>query len=135
MSYYFYLARQELNLIYSALIRAPAVVFVDPAIDAIRMVPPARHPQFTVPNLNPSGTSSFASINGNPTNDASINTAVNPTKKTQSEKDKVPRPPNAFILYRQHHHPVLKRANPMMHNNEICMLIPLYLLRLETDNT
>ncbi len=38
-------------------------------------------------------------------------------------KEKVPRPPNAFILYRQHHHPILKKANPALHNNDICEFI------------
>ena len=38
------------------------------------------------------------------------------------DKSKVPRPPNAFILYRQHHHPIIKSENPDMHNNQICKL-------------
>ena len=33
---------------------------------------------------------------------------------------KVARPPNAFILYRQHHHPLLKSQHPDLHNNQIC---------------
>jgi HMG (high mobility group) box len=33
---------------------------------------------------------------------------------------KIPRPPNAFILYRQEHHPFIKAANPEFHNNDIC---------------
>ena len=33
---------------------------------------------------------------------------------------KLPRPPNAFILYRQHHHPIVKEAHPQLHNNQIC---------------
>ncbi|KAF2105066.1 mating-type protein MAT1-2, partial [Rhizodiscina lignyota] len=36
---------------------------------------------------------------------------------------KVPRPPNAFILYRQKHHPDLKKANPHLHNNEISVIL------------
>lgn len=32
---------------------------------------------------------------------------------------KVPRPPNAFILYRQHWHPHYKQHNKDMHNNQI----------------
>lgn len=38
---------------------------------------------------------------------------------------KVPRPPNAFILYRQHHHPLVKERSPELHNNEICKLLLL----------
>ena len=44
-------------------------------------------------------------------------------KKAAEKKAKVPRPPNAFILYRQHHHPLLKAQYPNMHNNQICKFI------------
>lgn len=37
-----------------------------------------------------------------------------------AKKSKLPRPPNAFILYRQHHHPIVKGAHPDLHNNQIC---------------
>ncbi|KAI9799445.1 MAG: hypothetical protein M1825_004545 [Sarcosagium campestre] len=40
-----------------------------------------------------------------------------------SPKIKVPRPPNAFILYRKHHHPLLKAGNPNLHNNEISIIL------------
>lgn len=33
---------------------------------------------------------------------------------------KIPRPPNAFICYRRHFHPMLKERYPDMHNNQIC---------------
>lgn len=36
---------------------------------------------------------------------------------------KVPRPPNAFILYRKHFHPILKDQNPHLHNNEISVIL------------
>ena len=39
---------------------------------------------------------------------------------TSDQGSKVPRPPNAFILYRQHHHPVIKGLHPDFHNNQIC---------------
>ena len=35
-------------------------------------------------------------------------------------RGKLPRPPNSFILYRQHHHPLMKAKNPSFHNNQIC---------------
>lgn len=34
---------------------------------------------------------------------------------------KVPRPPNAFIIYRKEWHPTIVAANPGLHNNDICM--------------
>lgn len=39
-----------------------------------------------------------------------------------SKGAKIPRPPNAFILYRQHHHPKIKEAYPDFQNNDICKL-------------
>ena len=41
-------------------------------------------------------------------------------KRSETVKLKVPRPANAFILYRQYHHPMIKRAHPELHNNDIC---------------
>lgn len=35
-------------------------------------------------------------------------------------KDRAPRPPNAFILYRKANQYRLKDAHPELHNNEIC---------------
>jgi hypothetical protein len=44
-----------------------------------------------------------------------------PTPEPKPEPaPKIPRPPNSFILYRQYHHPLVKEANPGIHNNEIC---------------
>lgn len=40
-----------------------------------------------------------------------------------SSKDKVPRPPNAFIIYRKEWHPKVVKENPNLHNNEICKSI------------
>lgn len=47
-----------------------------------------------------------------------------PQVKT-AKKSKVARPPNAFILYRQSFHPVLKAENPDLHNNQICKFTEL----------
>ena len=41
-------------------------------------------------------------------------------KPRTSNKAKIARPPNAFILYRQHHHPLVKAEYPDLHNNQIC---------------
>lgn len=42
-----------------------------------------------------------------------------PILRAFGKKAKVPRPPNAFILYRQHWHPHYKQYNKSMHNNDI----------------
>ncbi len=38
----------------------------------------------------------------------------------RTKTGRIPRPPNAFILYRQHWHPILKEVNHELHNNQIC---------------
>ncbi|KAL8675265.1 MAG: hypothetical protein Q9168_000386 [Polycauliona sp. 1 TL-2023] len=50
-------------------------------------------------------------------------TVTNPKSKMTSKKDKVARPPNAFILYRQHHHPIVKSQNADLHNNQISIML------------
>lgn len=45
---------------------------------------------------------------------------ANKPKSKAPKEDKVARPPNAFILYRQHHHPLVKADHPELHNNQIC---------------
>jgi hypothetical protein len=42
------------------------------------------------------------------------------TVPSYKRKAKIPRPPNAFILYRQEYHPKIKSAHPEYHNNDIC---------------
>ncbi|OAP53959.1 hypothetical protein AYL99_11839 [Fonsecaea erecta] len=39
------------------------------------------------------------------------------------KKSRVPRPPNAFILYRAKNHPIVKKANPEMANNDISVIL------------
>jgi hypothetical protein len=43
----------------------------------------------------------------------------NPTSTT-TKTTKIPRPPNAYILYRKERHNTVKDANPGITNNEIC---------------
>nr|AKG96281.1 putative MAT1-2-1 mating type protein [Knightiella splachnirima] len=53
-------------------------------------------------------------------------TTPNSEKKVHTnsgKKAKVPRPPNAFILYRQQHHPLIRDQNPGMHNNQISVIL------------
>ena len=51
--------------------------------------------------------------------DCIVPEAKKPKSKAIKE-DKIARPPNAFILYRQHHHPLVKASHPNLHNNQIC---------------
>ncbi|KAL8643098.1 MAG: hypothetical protein Q9228_000278 [Teloschistes exilis] len=43
--------------------------------------------------------------------------------KGNSKKVKIARPPNAFILYRQHHHAEAVSQNPSIHNNQISVIL------------
>ncbi|KAL9587215.1 MAG: hypothetical protein Q9212_000374 [Teloschistes hypoglaucus] len=43
--------------------------------------------------------------------------------KGGSKKVKIARPPNAFILYRQHHHSEVVSQNPSIHNNQISVIL------------
>ena len=47
-----------------------------------------------------------------------------------SNKSKIPRPANAYILYRAEHHKLVKAKNPGLHNNAICMTFFLNSLSL-----
>ncbi|KZZ87685.1 mating type transcriptional activator [Ascosphaera apis ARSEF 7405] len=44
-------------------------------------------------------------------------------KAVHIKRQKIPRPPNAFILYRQRYHPVVKAEHPEFHNNQISILL------------
>lgn len=46
--------------------------------------------------------------------------SANRSKIAKERICKVPRPPNAFTLYRQHHHLMVKQNNPGVKNNQIC---------------
>ncbi|KAE8321092.1 hypothetical protein BDV39DRAFT_197896 [Aspergillus sergii] len=100
-----------------ALIGAPVVAFVDETINALRVM---RTPAFSgsvvsvashdrISNLEKEIAESSGRTHGK---------SALPTKSI-----KVPRPPNAFILYRQHHHPRIKEAYPDFTNNEISIIL------------
>ena len=46
--------------------------------------------------------------------------------KDKSAKSKIPRPPNAFIIYRKKHHGAIVAQNPGVHNNKICKYLVIY---------
>ena len=106
----------------SAIIGVPAVVFLDQALDAVRMVRPAA---YVLADKSSLATTTPGSIRANIESAEAL--SISPSRGSDTEAQgtvikagKVPRPPNAFILYRQHHHPLVKRASPHLHNNEIC---------------
>ncbi|KAL8733627.1 MAG: hypothetical protein Q9166_002037 [cf. Caloplaca sp. 2 TL-2023] len=69
------------------------------------------------------GLSTLIRTISHPNNGHDKVTATEPKANAKSKKDKVARPPNAFILYRQHHHPLVKSQNPDLHNNQISIML------------
>lgn len=103
----------------SAFINNNASVLHDPSANVIRILPP---PTTALRAALQEGYSK------------ELPDLVHPARKSDNGKSKlakdrlskIPRPPNKFILYRQHHHPMLKALNPTMKNNDICK--PLFRL-------
>jgi HMG (high mobility group) box len=60
--------------------------------------------------------------------------AAEATGKDKEKQAKIPRPPNAFILYRQAYHPLVKAENPEIHNNDICKSSSPKILILKADD-
>lgn len=50
----------------------------------------------------------------------SEHTARDTESPEPARKTKIPRPPNAYILYRKDHHAKVKQTNTQLCNNEIC---------------
>ncbi|KAK9601303.1 hypothetical protein V6Z92_001352 [Aspergillus fumigatus] len=100
-----------------ALIGAPVVAFVDETIKALRVM---RTPAFA-------GTAVSVASHGEAvkTNKVTVTESFAPRGKPVGplKAPKVPRPPNAFILYRQHHHPKIKEAYPDYSNNDISVML------------
>lgn len=106
---------------------------------------------FRIFGLSTAPMNAFAQFGpNNPFAGSPLETVVNQTKVKLAQKNasddhameqqatkeklaKVPRPPNAFILYRQEHHPLVKAENPDFHNNDICKLPFTCAKRIKTD--
>ncbi|KAL8942414.1 MAG: hypothetical protein Q9216_001678 [Gyalolechia sp. 2 TL-2023] len=58
-----------------------------------------------------------------PTHKAVGRKAVTAVEPIINKKDKVARPPNAFILYRQFHHNKIVAQHPKLHNNQISIIL------------
>ena len=87
---------------YSDLIDGPVSTIAVPSLQIIHFTPFAGTPSSAT---SPSGASP-----------ASASMAAAKPKS----KAKIPRPPNAFILYRQAYHPIIKKDFPGIANNDIC---------------
>lgn len=102
------------NITSSALLSTPVVAFKDDVNRVYRIMP--------TPVLD--GIVDAAVVQVMPmivtSNEQSVSSSPKVNKVTLEKPEKIPRPPNAFILYRRHHHPLVKATHPDFHNNEIC---------------
>ncbi|QSS53977.1 HMG box protein [Histoplasma capsulatum var. duboisii H88] len=101
----------------SALLSTPVVAFKDDVNRVYRIMP--------TPVLD--GVVDAAVVQVMPmiatSKEQSASSSPKANKATLEKPEKIPRPPNAFILYRQHHHPLVKATHPDFHNNEISVLL------------
>ncbi|CAJ0873811.1 14276_t:CDS:2 [Entrophospora sp. SA101] len=65
-----------------------------------------------------------------PTGSISSSSNITFVTKQIRKKPYIPRPPNSFILYRQHHHPLILNKNPGINNSEISRIIADHWRRL-----
>ncbi|KAL1959620.1 hypothetical protein VTO42DRAFT_1655 [Malbranchea cinnamomea] len=102
----------------SNLLNAPVIGFQDNVNNVYRIMP--------IPALNGSiqaGITQVFPVVIPPGNSTQPEEKSRPKSNQQTKPEKIPRPPNAFILYRQHHHPLIKAAHPEYHNNDISVLL------------
>lgn len=106
-------------------------MFFDKHLDAIRIRPttpdPSLETDWTFKHLLPALKDAFELGLGAPlmTSQAPSAASRDPLAAPRvpvGATSRVPRPPNPFILYRQHHHHAVTAANPGKKNTEICEL-------------
>ncbi|KAE8403848.1 mating type protein MAT1-2-1 [Aspergillus pseudonomiae] len=100
-----------------ALIGAPVVAFVDETINALRVM---RTPAFSGSVVSVASHDRISNLEREITETSG---RTHGKSALPAKFIKVPRPPNAFILYRQHHHPRIKEAYPDFTNNEISIIL------------
>lgn len=114
---------------FGAYLHMEAGAYFDVNINALRIRPNLmpRTNLTALPTADTATTATATPTCGTPSTtqivDAPSPGLSNRKKTPRKGKSEVPRPPNAFILYRQHHHPVQKANNPDLHNNDICKLL------------
>lgn len=106
------------NLFLRAFLGRPCVAFVDESLECVRIL---ARPEFkglgsVTDNMVLAQTSTGGQF---VLRDCPVRSPEMMDKKSE-KRNKVPRPPNAFILYRKHYHSILKEQDPNMHNNDIC---------------
>ena len=115
------------NILPSTLINHPVVVFHDLIMDAIRLGPEPTAPtqsELVTVNASASELMQPAANAQSPAKSRKAGKVGKGGKKSpkviKKKEVKIRRPPNAFILYRKHHHYLIKESRPAMPNNDIC---------------
>lgn len=102
---------------YSDHLASPTVAFEDRVNEVYRIMPmPSLDMSAVIPQIGILSTIF----------DGVLKTGVKGKNPSHKQMKKIPRPSNAFILYRQYHHPVVKSTHPECHNNEICEFAGVY---------
>lgn len=94
----------------------PVVACKDPVRNVIRVM---KHPAYQSHHANATTTQKPSNHSQTQPCLTGAETGRPHILRAFGKKAKVPRPPNAFILYRQHWHPHYKQYNKTMHNNDI----------------
>ncbi|KAI9853664.1 MAG: hypothetical protein M1824_001045 [Vezdaea acicularis] len=115
---------------FSTLINHPVVVFHDLIMDAIRLGPEPTAPtqsELVTVNASASELMQPAANAQSPAKSRKAGKVGKGGKKSpkviKKKEVKIRRPPNAFILYRKHHHYLIKESRPAMPNNDISVLV------------
>ena len=70
----------------------------------------------------PSGYPLQSSLTSSSPDTSSLTSTASARRNSRGGAVKVPRPPNAYILYRKDNHKAVKQENPSLSNNDICKL-------------
>ncbi|EPE04563.1 mat-1-2 [Ophiostoma piceae UAMH 11346] len=71
----------------------------------------------------PSGYPLQSSLTSSSLDTSSLASTVSARRNSRGGAVKVPRPPNAYILYRKDNHKAVKQANPSLSNNDISVIL------------
>ncbi|EED11557.1 mating type protein MAT1-2-1 [Talaromyces stipitatus ATCC 10500] len=115
------LAIERLKLQLTNFLSRPCTAFADNALGCVRIL---ASPEFK--GLGPATDNMVlprVSAEGGFSLDVCSIKSLQKADKKVEKRLKIPRPPNAFILYRKHYHAILKEQNPDMHNNEISIAV------------
>ncbi|KIW14261.1 hypothetical protein PV08_07043 [Exophiala spinifera] len=118
---------QELKKRFSAHFgNVDTIVFIDDTAKVFRICSVSDVAMSTPPAGAPASLESVSSSTRQPGSaqvDHTKTSAIAPKLRLPRRNARVPRPPNAFILYRKKHHALLKAVQPDLPNNDISIIL------------